>query len=119
MQLPLARFFESPEGKDINDWIQIPFAHRQKWNEYILQSAKNVDQSSDRCGLSDQRSNPSLALPALTTYSLDKVFTGFSLAALIEIILVVRKPIARVIKSDIMNAARVDNTNGDRLNSIL
>jgi hypothetical protein len=51
-------------------------------------------------------------------YSLDTVFIGFVLAALIEMKLIVMRATVRVIKSDTINGITVAHTNGDNPKSI-
>ena len=37
-----ASLFEPMAGKPMKDWVQVPFEHKKKWKQYILQSIEQV-----------------------------------------------------------------------------
>jgi hypothetical protein len=37
-----AKIFEPMAGRPMKDWVQIPFAHKDRWKEYTLLSIKSV-----------------------------------------------------------------------------
>jgi hypothetical protein len=42
LSLTGAKIFEPMEGRQMKEWVQIPFMHKDRWKEYTLLSIKSV-----------------------------------------------------------------------------
>jgi hypothetical protein len=42
LNLSGAKIFEPMEGRQMKEWVQIPFVHKDRWKEYTLLSIKSV-----------------------------------------------------------------------------